>query len=59
VSVRRLGERPENEKKWDKPFVPMPQVEHQLFSKADVQRLFARLGVATEAGPVVELGWHA
>ena len=28
----------------------MPQVERQLLSEADVQRLFARRGVTTEAG---------
>jgi hypothetical protein len=28
----------------------MPQVERQLLSEADVQRLFARRGVTAEAG---------
>jgi len=37
---------------WDKPVVPMPQVEQQLLSEADVQRLFLRCGVTTETGPV-------
>jgi hypothetical protein len=37
-------------KVWDKPVVPMPQVERQLLSEADVQRLFVRRGVTTETG---------
>ena len=37
---------------WDKPVVPMPQVERQLLSQADVRCLSARRGVMTEAGPV-------
>lgn len=39
---------------WEKPVVPMPPVERQLSSKADVQRLLARRGGATEAGPVAD-----
>lgn len=43
-----------NADSWDKPVVPMPQVERQLLSEADVQRLFARRGVTTEAGPTAD-----
>jgi hypothetical protein len=53
--------RPENDpswspaagQSWDKPVVPMPQVERQLLSEAGVQRLSAQRGVTTEAGPSV------
>ncbi|EJL35375.1 transposase [Novosphingobium sp. AP12] len=38
--------------KWDIPVIPMPQVERQLLSEEAVQRLSARLGVTTEAGPI-------
>jgi hypothetical protein len=52
MSVRCLDERPRNDKKWDKPVIPMQQVERQLLSEADVRRLSARRGITTEAGPV-------
>lgn len=35
---------------WDKPVVPMPQVEQQLLSEADVQRLFLRMALGLKLG---------
>ncbi len=39
-----------NGENWDKPVVPMLQLERQLLSEADVRRSSARRRVMTEAG---------
>jgi hypothetical protein len=43
-----------NGKFWDKAVCPVPRVERQLLPEADVECLFGRHGVTTEAGPMNE-----